>query len=96
MLRMDGTIAISNFIRDHIEKNYVLKKGSIKTIERGIDLNFFHPKVISDDDISNAIKNYGLKDGTIKILLPARVTEWKGHFILVEAISKFIYKRFKY
>ena len=93
MLRMDGTIAISNFIRDHIEKNYTLKKGSIKTIERGVDLNFFHPKAISDNDINNAIKNYDLKDDTIKILLPARVTEWKGHLILVNAISKLLQKK---
>ena len=93
MLRMNGTIAISNFIYDHINKNYSFKKNPIQTIERGIDLNFFDPKSISKNDIKNAIKNYDLKEDSIKILLPARVTEWKGHLILVDAVSQLLEKK---
>tara|TARA_B100001093_G_C26733877_1_gene973527 strand:+ start:6 stop:1148 length:1143 start_codon:yes stop_codon:yes gene_type:complete len=93
MLRMHGTIAISNFIYNHIQKNYFIKKGPIQIIERGIDLNFFDPIAITEDDKSKAIKKYNLKTGSIKILLPARITKWKGHLVLVEAISKLIKKR---
>ena len=93
MLRMNGTIAISNFINDHIQKNYFFKKNSIQTIERGIDLNFFDPMSISKNDINNALKEYDLKKNSIKILLPARVTEWKGHLFLVDAISQLLKKK---
>ena len=93
MLRMNGTIAISNFIHDHIKKNYTFKKNSIQTIERGIDLNFFDTKSISKNDIKNAIKKYDLKEDSIKILLPARVTEWKGHLTLVDAVSQLLEKK---
>jgi glycosyltransferase involved in cell wall biosynthesis len=93
MLRMNGTIAISNFIHDHIKKNYSFKKNPIQTIERGIDLNFFNPKSISKNDINNALKKYDLKEDSIKILLPARVTGWKGHLILVDAVSQLLEKK---
>ncbi len=90
MLKMNGTIAISNFIYEHIKKNYIVKKSAIQTIARGIDLKFFDPKSISRDDIDRIKKKYNLNNNSLKILLPGRVTEWKGHLILVDAIYKLL------
>lgn len=90
MLKTDGTIAISKFIYEHIKKNYPIKNDNIKTIVRGIDLNFFNPKTISEYNINAALKKYNLQKDTIKILLPGRVTGWKGHLILIDAIYKLL------
>ena len=43
MLKTNGTIAISEFINDHINNCYPTKNYNIRTIARGIDLDFFDP-----------------------------------------------------
>ena len=92
MLKTDGTIAISKFIYEHIKNNYKIKNKNIQTIVRGIDLNFFNPQIISTNDINTANEKYSLQKDSIKILLPGRVTGWKGHLILIDAIYKLLEK----
>tara|TARA_B110001454_G_C12721656_1_gene434958 strand:+ start:4069 stop:5211 length:1143 start_codon:yes stop_codon:yes gene_type:complete len=90
MLRTDGTIAISKFINNHIHQNYSTKPLRLKTIARGIDINFFNPKLISQSEIHKALDELNLKKESIKILLPGRLTRWKGHSILIKAIANLL------
>ena len=95
MLRSDLIIAGSNFIFSHINKNYSeyldLNKKFL-VIFRGINTEYFNQKKIVKDDENKILKKWNinkyvdLKDIPL-ILLPGRLTPWKGQEIFIEAIN---------
>jgi len=94
MLRSDLIIAGSNFIFSHINENYSqyldLNKKFL-VIFRGINTEYFNPKKIVQSDESKILKEweiekyFDLKDIPL-ILLPGRLTSWKGQEIFIEAL----------
>ena len=90
MVRSDLVIAGSNFIFDHIQKNYynLLKPAKrILVIFRGINTEYFSNSTITNDKLNKAIKDLNLGSETFKILLPGRLTKWKGQEMFLEALS---------
>ena len=92
MLRTDGTIAISHFIENEIKDKYPPLTKNLKVIPRGIDTTVFNPKNISQDRMDQIMKKYLLESDSIKLLLPGRFSNWKGHVILVQAVAEVIQK----
>jgi len=92
MLKTNGTIAISEFIKDHIKNYYPKKNYKIKTIYRGIDLDFFNLNNCDVKQQDLIIKEFNIDTDAIKILLAGRITRWKGHKLLLQAISNIIKK----
>ena len=88
MLKTNGTIAISNFINRHIWDHYPKKNNNIKTIVRGIDLDFFNPHECNPNQQEVIIKKFNIDKGAIKILLAGRITSWKGHMLVLQAFAK--------
>jgi len=96
MLRSDQTIAVSNFIADHIKKIYLsphlnphLKyTPDIQVIHRGIDTEKFNPEAITFKQTQQLKQQWGIPENKIIIMLPARITQWKGHAIFIDAISR--------
>ena len=65
MLKSRLTIAGSNFIFDHINENYkkyLNKKKKFLVIFRGINLNYFDPKNISDIKLLKLKKEWNIND----------------------------------
>ena len=87
MLKTNGTIAISEFINDHINTCYPPKDYNITTIARGVDLDFFDPNNCKTQQVELIIKEFNIDNDAIKILLAGRITGWKGHKLLLQAIS---------
>ncbi len=90
MLRTDGTIAISEFIKSQIENQYSIIPKNLKVIHRGIDTTIFNLNNVNQAKIDKIRSLHSLGSETIKILLPGRLTGWKGHSMLVQAIPKVI------
>ena len=91
MLRSKLTIAGSNFIFGHINEKYneyLNKKKKLRVIFRGINTDFFNPKKIKESDKSLLRKKWKIEDNKRIILMPGRLTIWKGHEMFIEAISK--------
>ena len=94
MLSSDLIIAGSNFIFSHINENYSnyldLNKKFL-VIFRGINTEYFDSKKIVQADENKILKNWNiekyidLKDIPL-ILLPARLTYWKGQEMFIEAL----------
>ena len=57
-------------------------------IFRGINTDYFNPKKIKDRDKDLLKKKWNISDDEKIILLPGRLTEWKGQEMFIEAISK--------
>ena len=101
MLKSRLTIAGSNFIFDHINENYkkyLNNKKKLLVIFRGINLNYFDPKNISDIKLLKLKKEWNINDDKFKILLPGRLTHWKGQLNFIEALNILIedYKNDKF
>ena len=90
MVRSDLIIAGSNFIFSHIKENYskyLLNKKKFLVIFRGINTDYFNPKKIKESDKNLLKKKWNITDEKKIILLPGRLTEWKGQEMFIEAIS---------
>ena len=94
MLKGHVIIAISKFIKQHIHGEYGITKN-IYVIPRGVNTNIFSPKKVSSARLINAAKKINIEDNDKIILLPGRLTNWKGHKLAVKAISKLKVNNFK-
>ncbi|WP_425363907.1 glycosyltransferase family 4 protein [Candidatus Tisiphia endosymbiont of Hybos culiciformis] len=89
MIKGEKVIAVSNFVKQHILANYKILEEQIVVIRRGVDYRYFDPKNVTEEKLIKYKKKYGLSNNTPPIiLLPSRVTSWKGHLTLVEALGK--------
>ena len=91
MLRSDLVIAGSNFIFSHIKENYKEYLNNSKkflVIFRGINIDYFDASTIFTEDEDKLFKSWNLEVEKKTILLPGRITEWKGHEMFIEAMNK--------
>jgi glycosyltransferase involved in cell wall biosynthesis len=87
MTRGDRVIAVSNFVKNHMLDNYDIDEDRIRVIYRGVDTEYFNPKSISQDTLDMMRIKYHVPQDVPVILLPARMTRWKGHQCLVKALN---------
>ena len=90
MVRSDLIIAGSNFIFSHIKENYYsyLKfKKKFLVIFRGINVDYFDPSTKLETDEKNLLKEWEINKEKKIILVPGRLTSWKGQELLIEAIN---------
>ena len=92
MLRSDLIIAGSNFIFSHIQENYskyLNFKNKMLVIFRGINVDYFDPTTKIEKEEDELLKSWGIEKKNKKIvLLPGRLTSWKGQELFIEAINK--------
>ena len=91
----DRVIAISHFIHRHMLGYYMADDSLVRVIHRGVDLNRFDPQRVSAERMIQLSRKWQLPDGDPVILLPGRLTRWKGHLLLVEALSRLKHRRFR-
>ena len=90
MVRSDLIIAGSNFIFSHIKQNYskyLDAKKKLLVIFRGINVDYFDPSTKLDIDEIKLLKKWQIEKDKKIILLPGRLTEWKGQEIFLDAIN---------
>ncbi len=87
MVRGDRVIAISKFINNHILSNYNIVKDKLVTIHRGIDIDNFDYLKVSNERLIAFSKKFNIPEDIFVVLLPGRITRWKGHTLLIEAIA---------
>jgi len=88
MVKADKVIAISSFINKHILSNYKVDQEKIVTVHRGINIEKYDYLKVSNERLIAFSKKFNIPEDSFVILLPGRITRWKGHILLIEAISK--------
>jgi glycosyltransferase involved in cell wall biosynthesis len=88
MARGDRVIAISGFIRHHILQNYSTDPDRIRVIHRGIDLDAFNPDNVNRPRLIDLARAWRLPDDRRTIMLPGRLTRWKGQAVLIDAVAR--------
>jgi len=90
MVRSDLIIAGSNFIFSHIKENYAKLLGLNKkflVIFRGINVDYFDPSTKLEIDEKSLLQEWGINKEKKIILVPGRLTSWKGQELLIESIN---------
>jgi glycosyltransferase involved in cell wall biosynthesis len=87
MGRGELVIAISQFVAAHAIETYGIAPERLRIIERGVDLQRFDPQRISPERIIKLAREWRLPDGLPVVMLPGRLTRWKGQLDLIAAIE---------
>jgi glycosyltransferase involved in cell wall biosynthesis len=88
MAKGERVIAISNHVANYLLKNYKIDRRNIRLIHRGISLDRFHPNIVTPAQLIKVSSEWRLPDGASVVMLPGRLTRWKGHHVLIEAMAK--------
>jgi glycosyltransferase involved in cell wall biosynthesis len=89
MTRGDRVIAISEFIRGYILDNYrKVDPDHIRIIHRGVNIDIFDPSKTTAARVIQLASQWRIPDGVPVVMLPGRLTRWKGHRVLFEALAQ--------
>jgi glycosyltransferase involved in cell wall biosynthesis len=87
MAKGDRVIAISDFVADHVVSVYGVDGDRLRTIPRGVDLAIFDPRHVTGGRMASLSRQWRVPDGVPVVMLPGRLTRWKGGLDFVAAIA---------
>ncbi len=89
MVRGDAIIANSKYTKAHVVEQHGIDPARITVIYRGVEVAAFDPAAIPYQRSADLAQKWGLRSprDRIRIILPARLTDWKGQRILVAALA---------
>jgi glycosyltransferase involved in cell wall biosynthesis len=88
MSRGDRVIAISHYIAGEVTRRYDVGPDRLRVIPRGVDISLHDPDRVSAERMIKLTNDWRLPDGVPVIMLPGRVTRWKGHELLIDALAR--------
>jgi glycosyltransferase involved in cell wall biosynthesis len=88
MARGEIVIAASRYIAGLVETRHHVDPARIRVIPRGVDPAVFDPEAVSPDRIARLVREWRLPDGVHTVVLPGRLTTWKGQGVLIEAVAR--------
>ena len=88
LLDAGHVIAISNYVHGLITSQYIGVENRLTVVHRGVDIETFDPAAVSQARIIKFADTVALPEGVSVIMMPARSSSWKGHFILLNALAK--------
>ena len=88
MLKGDRVIAISNFVAEVMRQRYKISDDVMTVIPRGVDRSIFHPSAVSAERMIALGKSWRLPSDRPVVMLPGRLTRWKGATVLLQALAK--------
>lgn len=90
------TIAVSNFIKKHILDNYEgVAEEKIRVIHRGADIERFDTAKVSQERIIALSKKWRLPEDMPVLMLPGRLTRWKGQLVMLNALAQMEHKNLR-
>lgn len=88
MARGERVIAISEFVANHAAQVYGIGPDRLRTIPRGVDLDVFDPRQVGAERVASLARSWRVPDGAPLVMLPGRLTRWKGGLDFIAAIAK--------
>jgi glycosyltransferase involved in cell wall biosynthesis len=87
MAKGEIVIAASHFIAELIATRHGVDPTRIRVIPRGVDPAVFDPAAVSGDRVARLAAAWRLPEGGPIVLLPGRLTSWKGQGVLIDAVA---------
>ncbi len=90
MARGDRVIAISHYVAELLMTRHAVDPARIRVIPRGVDPALFDPAAVSGPRIARLAEAWRLPEGVPVVMLPARLTRWKGAAVLIDAMARLV------
>ena len=88
MTKGERVAAVSETIKQHILDNYKIDEERISLIHGGFDVREFSPDAVSPERIRFLREKWlAGHEGQPIIILPGRLTQWKGQDLLIESLA---------
>jgi len=88
MAKGDVVIANSKFTENHILREHGINPDHITVIPRGVDMTLFDPARLHGVNVRERRTSWGVAEDSKLILLPGRLTRWKGQIIAIDALTR--------
>ncbi len=88
MAKGDRVIAVSRFVYDHVASQYGVGADRLRLIHRGVDVDILTPERVTQARMAQLIQQWRLPEDQRIVLLPGRLTRWKGQRVLIDAIAR--------
>lgn len=89
MSKGEKVIAISQYIANQLQKLYGVTDERLRIIPRGVDTSIFDPAIpFLGNRVVEIVQKWGISEGKRILLLPGRITSWKGHQLLICAFAE--------
>lgn len=88
MAKGDRVIAISRFVAALLVARHGVEPSRVRTIPRGVDPALFDPARVTAPQIAQLATAWRVPDGAPVVMLPARLTRWKGAAVLIDAVAR--------
>jgi glycosyltransferase involved in cell wall biosynthesis len=88
MARGERVIAISHFVGEHVAGVYGVGLDRLRVIPRGVDLASFDPQRVGGGRVAALATAWRIPDDAKVVMLPGRLTRWKGGLDFIEAIAR--------
>ncbi len=80
-------IAVSHYIAALVRARHGLGDDRLRIIPGGVDIQKFDPAAVQGDRIGRLAREWRLDVGVPIVLLPGRLTGWKGQRLLIKALA---------
>ena len=87
MAKGERVIAISEFVGAHVAQVYGVTSDRLRVVPRGVDFVRFTPESVGAQRLVTLSRQWQLPDGALVVMMPGRLTRWKGQLVLIEAIA---------
>lgn len=87
MGRGERVIAISQFVAENAVALYGVDPDRLRIVHRGVDLQRFDPTHVFAERIVSLAREWRLPDDAPVVMLPGRLTRWKGQLDLIDALA---------
>lgn len=88
MVRGERVIAISHYIAERLLADYGMDPERLRVIPRGVDLDMFDPDRVPAERMIRLVNKWRVPDGVPVVMMPGRITAWKGHALLIDALAR--------
>lgn len=88
MAKGERVIAISGHVANYLRDHYGVQDDRIRIVHRGIPMEKFHPTMVTPQRMIALSSEWRIPDGANIVMLPGRITRWKGHHVLIDAMAR--------
>ncbi|MCX5616135.1 glycosyltransferase family 4 protein [Bombella sp. TMW 2.2559] len=87
LVRGQRVIAVSEHIGERLRREYRIGDDRLRIIPRGSDPEVFSPDAVRGIQMQGLLERWRISEESRIILMPGRMTRWKGQECLIEALG---------
>ena len=88
MAKGERVITASRYVAMLVAARHGVEPSRIRVIPRGVDPALFNPARVTGPQIAGLATAWRVPDGVPVVMLPARLTRWKGAAVLIDAVAR--------